>query len=412
MLREERFSKLFKYPKALVHHLQRLYSLIGLVEIKVAINLMIKKHIVRLCDEHDVNHNNNECNHMLLVGKSGTGKTTVAEIISNIICAMGFINPIQDEIIDNKDTDEIQFLNTINLVCKTKLREANDQKKKLKTISCIVEDVHRMVNSTQDKLELTNIIIDRVDTIRRVLNTNNTVHHIQKLDDIESDFNPIFIQVTRKDLIGNHVGSTANKTANKIMESMGGVLFIDEAYGLVNKDGSGEVEGFSSECMTTLCEMMSKYARNFVCILTGYTQRTVETLLSNEGMKRRITYTFQIADYTKDEVTKIFVQQLNRAGLKLHSSINPVTFISKNWDIISKDGGSGCGVTGKLIPIIGNYYSMDRFEQIFSSEYNKENVGVITQKMLDLSMQVITSQDKIWSESIPYSGEGYKSMYG
>mgnify|MGYP002260306694 FL=1 len=46
------------------------------------------------------------------------------------------------------------------------------------------------------------------------------------------------VEVQRGDLVGQFLGSTEEKTVNKINEAKGGVLFVDEAYRLTPRSSN------------------------------------------------------------------------------------------------------------------------------------------------------------------------------
>lgn len=396
----------------------RLNSLIGMNKIKEEINLMIKKHIVRHYDGYKNSDIYEGCNHILLVGKPGTGKTTVAEIISNIICAMGFLetdyvdepqltNPSRPGGIANSD-----FIDTINLICQVKLKDVEETRKKMVTIGCIANDIDQIVNESQDISPTIKLVSERINIMKRVLGEKiggNKTNDINNMNyDIEPDFKPILVNVSREDLVSDHVGGTAPKTSAKIREAIGGVMFIDEAYSMMNKSGSGEVEGFSSESLTTICKMMEKYAKNFICIFAGYTEKTIEMLMSNEGLRRRITHTFVMDDYTHEDVAKIFVHQLNRANLTLHSSINIVKFIKKNEYILGLNGS----MTGLLVPIIAARYSESRFDQIINGNCNDSDKGIVTSEIMNKSLSVFINSNKVWKQNNNNNDTAFRTMFG
>jgi SpoVK/Ycf46/Vps4 family AAA+-type ATPase len=397
------FDFRFRYPIALKSHLRRLNDMIGMEEIKDRIAMMIQKHVVR---EHDKSVDEGEnFSHIVIVGNPGTGKTTIAEIVATIIYAIGWLEQptTQPTASVKRETDD--FLDTINIICETKLRDAEAQKKKLVTVTCIVNDMSRIISSMEPSNEVDELRA-RVDIYNKVMSDSSKSPRLPKPFNVEPNFKPIYVEAKRKDLISNHVGGTAQLVASKVNEAMGGVLFIDEAHNLVNRGDSGEVESFSKECVSTLCEMMSKYSRNFVCIMSGYPGETTRALMVDMGFERRIPYTFNIPDYTETDVAAIFTLQLKRAGLRLHSDINVIKFVKDNSRLLGYNGA----VTGKLIPLIGNYYSVLRFHQIFVKDVDDSGKGVVTTEMLNKSMEDIRKLNSVWSPTDTSTANN--TMYG
>jgi SpoVK/Ycf46/Vps4 family AAA+-type ATPase len=111
------------------------------------------------------------------------------------------------------------------------------------------------------------------------------------------------IEVDRSGLVGQYIGETAQKTEKIITDSLGGVLFIDEAYTLIKKGGSGQ--DFGQEAIDILLKRMEDKKGEFVVIAAGYTEEMNSFLNSNPGLKSRFTHTFIFEDYIPEELFQI-----------------------------------------------------------------------------------------------------------
>jgi SpoVK/Ycf46/Vps4 family AAA+-type ATPase len=107
--------------------------------------------------------------------------------------------------------------------------------------------------------------------------------------------------VDRSGLVAGYVGQTALKTAKKIEEAKGGVLFIDEAYALARKDDT-----FGQESIDTILKAMEDNRDDFVVIVAGYTKPMENFINSNPGLKSRFNKYIEFPDYTIDELMGIF----------------------------------------------------------------------------------------------------------
>ena len=122
------------------------------------------------------------------------------------------------------------------------------------------------------------------------------------------------VEVTRKDLIGSHVGETAQLTAAACKRAMGGVLFIDEAYALRN-EGSSDSAG--QECVNTLVKESEDHAKDFVLILAGYNKEMQTFLSTNSGLSSRFPNVFNFADYSYDHLAYILRSTAREKGFAL-----------------------------------------------------------------------------------------------
>jgi len=116
-----------------------------------------------------------------------------------------------------------------------------------------------------------------------------------------------FIMVGRADLVSGYLGKTAKKTKKVIKKSLGGVLFIDEAYSLGN---SHEIDAYSKECIDTLNLELSTQ-RDFICIIAGYQKELEENFFKiNPGLKRRFQFVYTMDIYTADELYQILMKKI------------------------------------------------------------------------------------------------------
>ncbi len=109
------------------------------------------------------------------------------------------------------------------------------------------------------------------------------------------------VEVSRADLVAGYVGQTALKTAERIKAALDGVLFIDEAYGLVN----GGPNDFGQEAVDTLVKAMEDHRDRLVVIAAGYPVEMEDLLNSNPGLKSRFGRPVRFKDYTLDELGEI-----------------------------------------------------------------------------------------------------------
>ena len=118
----------------------------------------------------------------------------------------------------------------------------------------------------------------------------------------------IFKKVTRDDLVAGYLGQTALKTKQVINECIGGVLFIDEAYALGNKE---KKDSFSKEAIDTICEALSEHKKDFMCIIAGYERELNDCFFNyNQGLESRFTWKFNIDEYSPDELLLIFKKKV------------------------------------------------------------------------------------------------------
>ncbi|MGK5548146.1 AAA family ATPase [Streptomyces sp. URMC 127] len=112
------------------------------------------------------------------------------------------------------------------------------------------------------------------------------------------------VETQRVDLVGEHLGSTALKTSAVIDSALDGVLFIDEAYALVNGGYNGG-DAFGNEALQVLLKRAEDDRERLVVVLAGY-RREMETLLAaNPGLASRFTTRVDFPSYAPEELRRI-----------------------------------------------------------------------------------------------------------
>ena len=126
------------------------------------------------------------------------------------------------------------------------------------------------------------------------------------------------VEADRQGLVAGYVGQTAEKTTSIIEKSIGGMLFIDEAYTLVKSGDTGN--DFGKEAIDILLKRMEDDRGKFNVIAAGYTDEMKAFVASNPGMQSRFSKSFHFDDYTPSELMEIVNRTLNKEKKKLHKS--------------------------------------------------------------------------------------------
>ena len=121
------------------------------------------------------------------------------------------------------------------------------------------------------------------------------------------------VEVGRGDLVGKYVGWTAQTVQKRFEQAEGGVLFIDEAYSLVD----GRSGSYGDEAINTIVQEMENYRDDMVVIFAGYPDRMEEFLQKNPGLRSRIAYHVPFADYCVEELCSIAALTARKKGLHL-----------------------------------------------------------------------------------------------
>lgn len=124
------------------------------------------------------------------------------------------------------------------------------------------------------------------------------------------------VETDRSGLVSEYVGQTALKTREIVSSAVGGVLFIDEAYSLLDSGGTG----YGKEAIDTLLKEMEDKRESLVVIVAGYENEMDKFLNSNPGLRSRFGRTIHFPDYSADELLSIYELSAKKSGYIISDS--------------------------------------------------------------------------------------------
>lgn len=195
------------------------------------------------------------------------------------------------------------------------------------------------------------------------------------------------VEVQSQDLIAEWLGQTGPKTQAVIDSALDGVLFIDEAYSLMEHRGSNA--SYTAEAIATLLKAMEDYKGRLIVIFAGYTEEMMQFRDLNPGLKSRIGFELTFNDYDLDELVQIFEKKVKDQELEVDKKA-----IAKAKKILED---------AKKIENFGNGRFVDNMVQRVIIEHakrmkNEENLEVlrlITEEDISEEIKAERSKNKI-----------------
>ncbi|MBR4674267.1 MAG: AAA family ATPase [Victivallales bacterium] len=147
------------------------------------------------------------------------------------------------------------------------------------------------------------------------------------------------VETDRSGLVAEYVGQTAVKSNKLIDEALGGVLFIDEAYTLVQ----GGTNDYGNEAIATLLKRMEDDRDRLIVIVAGYPEEMNKFIDANPGLQSRFTRYIYFPDYTNAELADMFRLYARKSHYVLSEEFDSnlvgcMQYLTKNRD---KNFGNG-----------------------------------------------------------------------
>lgn len=145
------------------------------------------------------------------------------------------------------------------------------------------------------------------------------------------------IECGRADLVGKYVGYTAPIIKHRFIQARGGILFIDEAYSLVDdKDGM-----YGDEAINTIVQEMENSRNDVIVVFAGYPDKMEGFLNKNPGLRSRIAFHVPFADYNAEELYAITELLAKKSELTLSGNVKSKLIPLYERACQSNDFGNG-----------------------------------------------------------------------
>lgn len=145
------------------------------------------------------------------------------------------------------------------------------------------------------------------------------------------------VEVGRKDLIAKYVGQTAPRVAEAFKRASGGILFIDEAYSLVD----GHEGLFGDEAIATIVQEMENHRDDVIVIFAGYPEPMEKFLSRNPGLRSRIAFHVAFNDYSPEELVKITRLMTKNQRLQLADGCDMLLYEIYEKAVLNPEFGNG-----------------------------------------------------------------------
>lgn len=122
--------------------------------------------------------------------------------------------------------------------------------------------------------------------------------------------------MSRADLVSPYQGQTAAKVRDAFKKNKGGVIFIDEAYSLVN----GPDDSYGYEAVDELVNQIENNRADTVVILAGYPKEINQLMTANPGLKSRFPRTVHFPNYNARQLSEIGAKDLGSSEYNLDPS--------------------------------------------------------------------------------------------
>lgn len=184
-------------------------------------------------------------------------------------------------------------------------------------------------------------------------------------------------EVGRADLVGKYVGHTAPLVQEAFKKAKGSVLFIDEAYSLVEKEGL-----YGDEAINTIVQEMENNRDDMIVIFAGYPDEMEKFLNKNPGLRSRIAFHIPFEDYSSSELCDISKLIAKSRGLMLsYDAINKLDGI---FETARQKSDFGNGRYARNIIEKAHMAQTNRLIKSYSENITDEDLSTLTAEDIEM----------------------------
>ena len=197
------------------------------------------------------------------------------------------------------------------------------------------------------------------------------------------------IELGRADIVGQYVGSTAPLVKDKFQKAKGSVLFIDEAYSLVD-DRKGL---YGDEAINTIVQEMENHREDTIVIFAGYKKEMQEFLNRNPGLNSRVAFHIPFDDYSSEELLDITKLIAKQTGFSIEE--NAKAKLLKIFDEARKDESFGNGRYARNLVEKAKFHQADRLIKKDLQYLSDDDMTLLKAEDFELPEATFDSQIKI-----------------